>query len=120
MPSPRVDPQRLLALAAALEPLAGVARAGADEVLGHFPEIGDRTSQTSLDALLEQFADTLRALDAEATEQAARLRIAAREAAGRRATEGGAAERGAAERGAGAEGATGADHAPARRAGWPR
>jgi hypothetical protein len=72
-----VDPERLLGLGATLESLRTVARDGADEALEHFPEVGDRVTQNALDALLEQLADTLRAVDAEATEVAGRLRIAA-------------------------------------------
>jgi hypothetical protein len=80
MPSSPQDPARLLAMAAELEQQLGVpAREGAEEVFGHFPEIGDRETQAALDAALEQFADTLRAIDAAATEIAARLRIAARQ-----------------------------------------
>lgn len=79
MPSSPQDPARLLAMAAELEQLGVPAREGAEEVLGHFPEIGDRETQVALDAALEQFADTLRAIDAAALEIAARLRIAARQ-----------------------------------------
>ena len=79
MPSSPQDPARLLAMAAELEQLGPTAREGAEEVLGHFPEIGDRETQVALDAALEQFADTLRAVDAAAIEIAARLRIAARQ-----------------------------------------
>ncbi len=79
MPSSPQDPARLLAMAAELEQLGVPAREGAEEVLGHFPEIGDRETQVALDAALEQFADTLRAIDAAATEIAARLRISARQ-----------------------------------------
>lgn len=77
MPSSSVDPERLLGLGATLESLRAVARDGADEALGHFPEVGDRVTQNALDGLLEQLSDTLRAVDAEATEVAGRLRIAA-------------------------------------------
>jgi hypothetical protein len=77
MPSSSVDPERLLGLGATLESLRTVARAGAEEVLGHFPEVGDRPTQNALDGLLEQLADALRAVDAEVTELAGRLRIAA-------------------------------------------
>ena len=79
MPSSPQDPARLLAMAAELEQLGVPAREGAEEVLGHFPEIGDRETQVALDAALEQFAHTLRVIDAAATEIAARLRIAARQ-----------------------------------------
>jgi hypothetical protein len=77
MPSSSVGPERLLALGAALEELRTVAREGAEEVLGHVPEVGDRLTQNALDGFLDQLADTLRALDAESTELAGRLRIAA-------------------------------------------
>jgi hypothetical protein len=77
MPSSSVDPERLLGLGATLESLRAVAREGADDVLEHFPEVGDRPTQNALDGLLEQLADTLRAVDAEAGELAGRLRIAA-------------------------------------------
>jgi hypothetical protein len=77
MPSSSVGPERLLALGAALEGLRAVAREGADDVLGHVPEVGDRVTQNALDGFLDQLADTLRAVDAESTELAARLRIAA-------------------------------------------
>lgn len=77
MPSSSVDPERLLGLGAILESLRAVAREGADEVLGHFPEVGDRPTQNALDGFLEQAADTLRAIDAESGELAGRLRIAA-------------------------------------------
>ena len=79
MPSSPQDPARLLAMAAELEQLGPTAREGAEEVLGHFPEIGDRETQVALDAALEQLADTLRAIDAAALEIAARLRITARQ-----------------------------------------
>lgn len=82
MPSSSVDPERLLGLGATLESLRAVARVGADEALEHFPEVGDRVTQNALDGLLEQLADTLRAVDAEATEVAGRLRIAATSAPG--------------------------------------
>ena len=78
MPSSPQDPARLLAMAAELEQLGVPAREGAEEVLSHF-QIGDRETQVALDAALKQFADTLRVIDAAATEIAARLRIAARQ-----------------------------------------
>lgn len=77
MPSSSVGPERLLALGAALEDLRAVARDGAEEALGHVPEVGDRVTQNALDGFLDQLADTLRAIDAESTELAGRLRIAA-------------------------------------------
>jgi hypothetical protein len=79
MPS-SVDPARLVALSVSLDALRAVARDGAEEVLGHFPEVGDRATQSALDGLLEQLADTLRAIDAEAGELTGRLRIAAQSA----------------------------------------
>lgn len=77
MPSSSVGPERLLALGAALEDLRAVTREGAEEALGHLPEVGDRVTQNALDGFLDQLADTLRAIDAESTELAGRLRIAA-------------------------------------------
>ena len=77
MPSSSVGPERLLTLGAALEELRAVAREGAEEALGHVPEVGDRVTQNALDGFLDQVADTLRAIDAESTELAGRLRIAA-------------------------------------------
>ena len=87
MPS-SVDPARLVALSVSLDALRAVARDGAEEVLGHFPEVGDRPTQSALDGLLEQLADTLRAIEAEAGELTGRLRIAAQSAAPPRAGEG--------------------------------
>lgn len=79
MPS-SVDPERLAALGVALDPLRAAAREGAEEALGHFPETGDRKTQSAVDGLLEQLADTLRAVDSEAAELVARLRIAGQSA----------------------------------------
>lgn len=80
MPGARVDPEYLLGLAGVLAPLRARARDGAEELLGHFTVLGDRETQRAVDALLEQAADTLRALDQEATEQALRLQETARRA----------------------------------------
>lgn len=77
MPSSSVDPERLLGLGAALEGLRVVAQDAAEEVLGHLPELGDRPTQHALDGLLDQLADTLRALDSQSTELSGRLRVAA-------------------------------------------
>lgn len=81
MPSASVDPERLLALSSALGPLREASRDGAEEVLGHFVEAGDRETQLAIEAFMDQAADTLRALDAAATELAGRLRVAAQSAA---------------------------------------
>ena len=56
------------------------ARSGADEVLEHYPEVGDREVQSALDALVDQAADLLRELDAAATDLEGRVRVAARQA----------------------------------------
>ncbi|HEY7719276.1 MAG TPA: hypothetical protein VH915_10965 [Pedococcus sp.] len=79
---PPADPQPRRSLDTALQALRETARDGADELLDLFPELGERTVQVALDTLLEQAADVLRALDAEAGELAARARITG--AAGRR------------------------------------
>jgi len=91
MPSSSVDPARLVGLSGSLDALRAVARGGAEEVLGHFPEVGDRPTQSTLDDLLEQLADTLRAIEAEAGELTGRLRIAAQSAAQPHPDESGAA-----------------------------
>ena len=78
MPPAPADLERLAALSAALESLRGLARQGAEEVIGHFPEVGDRPAQSAVDGFLEQVADVLRAIEAEATEQTGRVSIAAR------------------------------------------
>ncbi len=76
VPAP-VDPDRLSALADALGPLRECAGHGADEVLAHLPELGERETQSALDHYLDQVADLLRELDASATDLSARLRVAA-------------------------------------------
>ena len=76
MPPSPVDPDRLLALGAALSPLRECVRSGADEVLALYPEVGDRETQSALDSCLDQVADLMRELDASATDLAERLRIA--------------------------------------------
>jgi hypothetical protein len=60
----------------ALRSLRECARSGADEVLSHLPELGDREVQSVLDAYLDQVADLLRELDASASDLADRLDIA--------------------------------------------
>jgi len=80
MPSAAVDPDRLLALAEALTPLREAARSGADEVLSHYSELGDRETQVVIDAYLDHAADALREIDAAASDLAGRLRIAAHSA----------------------------------------
>lgn len=82
MPPAPVDPDRLRSLGAALGPLRECARDGADEVLAHFPEVGDRESQRALDDWVEQAADLLREIEATATDLADRLRVAALATAG--------------------------------------
>lgn len=75
MPPAPVPPEALRRLGAALAALRGSAREGADEVLAHLPEVGDRGLQTALDDYLDQVADLLREVDASATDVAARLRL---------------------------------------------
>jgi hypothetical protein len=77
MPPAPVDTGRLLSLGAALAPLRACARAGGEEVLALYPEVGDREAQSALDACLDQMADLLREIDASASDVADRLRIAA-------------------------------------------
>jgi hypothetical protein len=77
MPPAPVDPDRLLTLGAALAPLRECARTGADEVLGHYPELGDRETQSALEEYLDQVADLLREIDASASDLAETLRAAA-------------------------------------------
>jgi hypothetical protein len=82
MPPAPADPGRLLALGTALGPWQECARGGADEVLAHLVEIGDRDTQLALDAYLDTVADLLRELDASATDLAARLGTAAQSGPG--------------------------------------
>lgn len=77
MPPAPVDPERLLALGTALEALRECARDGADEVLAHLVEVGDRETQSAIDAYLDLVADLLREIDASASEVFDQLRIAA-------------------------------------------
>ena len=85
MPPASVDPDRLRSLGAALAPLRECARDGADEVLGQFPEVGDRETQAALDGWVDQLADLLREIDATGSDLADTLRVAALNAAGPRA-----------------------------------
>jgi hypothetical protein len=77
MPPAQVGPDALRALGAALGSLRDCARSGADEVLDHLPEVGDRELQTVLDDHLDQVADLLREVDASVADVAGRLRVAA-------------------------------------------
>ncbi|MGA8978394.1 MAG: hypothetical protein WB473_04680 [Pedococcus sp.] len=77
MPPSSVGPEALRPLGAALGLLRDGARSGADEVLDHLPEIGDRELQAALDDYLEQVADLLREVDASAADVTGRLRVAA-------------------------------------------
>jgi hypothetical protein len=81
MPPAPVDPDRLASLGAALAPLRECARAGSDEVLALYPEVGDRETQSAVDDCLDQVADLLREVDASATDLADRLRVASASAA---------------------------------------
>ena len=77
MQSASVDRDRVLALGSALAPWQECARAGADEVLAHLVEVGDRDTQSALDDYLDLVADLLREIDASTSDLAARLQIAA-------------------------------------------
>ena len=77
MPPAQVGPEALLALGAALGSLRDCARAGADEVLDHLPEVGDRELQTVLDDYLDQVADLLREVEASTADVTGRLQVAA-------------------------------------------
>jgi len=73
MPPAQDGPDRSPSLGAALRSLRDGARDGADEVLSHLPELGDRELQSALDSYLDQVADLLREVDASAGELADRL-----------------------------------------------
>jgi hypothetical protein len=77
MPPEPASPERLLALGAALGPLRECAREGAEEVLGHVPEAGDRPTQSAVDGFLDVVADLLRGIEASAADLADRFRVAA-------------------------------------------
>ena len=77
MPPAPVSPDRLLALAAALGPLRECARDGAEEVLGHVPEAGERPTQAALDEFLDAVADLLRGVESSAGDLVDRFRVAA-------------------------------------------
>ncbi|GAA2739246.1 hypothetical protein GCM10009867_34520 [Pedococcus aerophilus] len=92
MPPAQVGPEALERLGAALGSLRECARSGADEVLDHLPEVGDRELQTVLDDYLDQVADLLREVEASATDVTGRLRVAAaRRASSAQVAEGGVA-----------------------------
>jgi hypothetical protein len=101
MPPAPVSPDRLLALGAALGPLRECAREGAEEVLGHVPDAGDRETQDALDGYLDLVADLLRGIDGSAGDLADRFRVAALSAEAtehdvtRRVEQGSSATRGA-------------------------
>ncbi|XVX19268.1 hypothetical protein ACQP1U_13230 [Actinomycetota bacterium] len=80
MPAPRVDPRTL---AAAEDSVASLGRAAGDaveELLGHFPVMGDPAAQSAVDGLVEAAADALAALASTAGEDAHRLGLLARSA----------------------------------------
>jgi transposase len=62
-PGPRRD-----GLVRALTAVREAARAQADDVLGHVPDTGDRTTGRAVDDFVEQAADALRALDESVAE----------------------------------------------------
>lgn len=55
-------------LVGALTVLRDVARAQADDVLGHVPDTGDTATGRAVDDFVEQAADALRALDQSVAE----------------------------------------------------
>ena len=75
MPRTPVPPDPLAALGAALEGVRAVARDGADEVLSHYPELGDREAQSTLEAYLDQVADLLREVEASCGDLSDRVRL---------------------------------------------
>ena len=77
MPPAPVSPERLLALGAALRPLRECAADGAEEVLGHVPEAGDRPTQAAVDGFLDVVADLLRGIESSTGDLADRFRVAA-------------------------------------------
>jgi hypothetical protein len=81
MPPAPVGPDRLAPLVQALTAVRDAARAGAEELLEHYPELGDRDTQSSVDEVVDHAADLLRELDAAATELVGRFSVAARQAA---------------------------------------
>ena len=82
MPREPVASDLLPALAAALAPVGDIARAGAEEVLAHYPELGDRGLQSALEEYLDQVADLLREVEASAADLVDRIGPAGRSAAG--------------------------------------
>lgn len=78
MPRTPVSPDPLPALEAALDAARGSAREGADEVLSHYPELGDRDTQSTLEAHLDQVADLLREVEASCAELCDRVRLSRR------------------------------------------
>jgi len=73
MPREPVASDPLPALAAVLAPVREVARAGADEVLAHYPELGDREAQSALETYLDQVADLLREIEASVADLVTRI-----------------------------------------------
>jgi hypothetical protein len=73
MPREPVASDLLPVLAAALAPVRDAARDGADEVLAHYPDLGDREAQSALELYLEQVADLLREVEASATDLITRI-----------------------------------------------
>lgn len=59
----------------ALADLGACAKTGADEVLGLYPDVGDREVQFAVEACLEDLADVLRLLDEGATSLTDDLRL---------------------------------------------
>ncbi|MCE1178881.1 MAG: hypothetical protein LWW86_07590 [Micrococcales bacterium] len=80
MPGPRVDPRTLTAAEDASAALGRCAGGAVDELLGHFPVVGDAAAQPAVDALVEALADACAALARAAHEDAHRLGLLARSA----------------------------------------
>ena len=74
MPAHRVDPGALLAAGRALAPLRNRVAGAEDDLLAAPMLAGDAGLQTDLDAWVDHVLDTLRAIGAEAAEQALTLR----------------------------------------------
>ena len=65
-PAP-AEPPRLRLLGDALARLGDCARTGADELLGLYPDVGDRETQQAVESCLDDLADILRLVHQGAT-----------------------------------------------------
>lgn len=80
MPSSSTDPERLLAAASRLGAVRDHVAALGEELLDQLVVLGDREVQVAVDGMLEQAADTVRAIESETTELHLRLANVARRA----------------------------------------